>query len=173
MNFITRISKSPGSLWPYAIIGWFVIFASALAAWISFAVRQSTDLVRPDYYEEEVRFQNQLDRLSRTATLRGKIAIEYDAALAEVSLKLPVAAGLTRPAGRIHFYRPSNAALDFDVPLDVDANGRQRINVRTRPGGQWKIRVHWNVSAEDYFIEKTLVLDASPGLTAAAGKDVK
>jgi hypothetical protein len=147
------------NLWPHAILAWFVIFASALGAWITYAVRQDMDLVRADYYEEEVCFQKQLDRLNRTAVVHGKVAIEYDASRAEVTLRLPAAHLSPRPAGHIHFYRPSDAALDFQVPLNVDAAGLQRIDVNALRAGQWKTRVQWGVAAQDYFFEETVVLD--------------
>ncbi|MBI3414150.1 MAG: FixH family protein [Verrucomicrobia bacterium] len=166
MNSAT--AKPSRNLWPHAIIAWFVIFAAALAAWITFAVRQRTDLVRGDYYEEEVHYQGQLDRLNRTAAIRSQVAINYDATNREVTLLLPAAHRAPRPAGLIHFYRPSNASLDFQVPLAVDAAGRQRIGTETLRGGFWKVRVQWRAAEHDYFFEQVIVVDeASPGLTAA------
>ena len=157
--------------WPYAIIAWFVIFASALAAWMTFAARQKTDLVRSDYYEEEVRYQQQLKRLNRTAALRGEVAIHYDAARREVTLLLPAAHRAPRPVGQIHFYRPANAALDFRVPLAVDAAGLQRVGTGALRGGLWKVRVQWSAAGRDYFFEQMIVVDeASPGIAVAPTK---
>ena len=149
------------NLWPYAIIAWFVIFASALAAWTTFAVRQKTDLVRADYYEEEVRFQSQLDRLNRTSAIRGEVAIGHDATKREVTLQLPASHLSPRPTGHIQFYRPSNAALDLKVPLAVDAAGRQRIGTGALRGGLWKMRVQWSGAGQEYFFEQVIVVDES------------
>jgi hypothetical protein len=166
MNAAT--AKPSRNLWPYAIIAWFVIFAAAMAAWITVAVRQNMDLVRTDYYEEEVRFQRQLDRLNRTAGIRSEVAINYDAPKREVTLRLPAAHLAALPNGEVHFYRPSNASLDFRVPLAVDAAGLQRIGTETLRGGLWKVRVQWSAAGQDYFFEQVLVADESgPGLTTA------
>lgn len=171
MNPSSTPAKPARNLWPHAIIAWFVIFASAMAAWIAVAVRQNMDLVRADYYEEEVRYQGQLDRLNRTAAIRNEIAINYDAAKHEVTLLLPAAHRSPPPAGRTHFYRPSNAALDFEVPLAVDAAGLQRIGTASLCGGLWKVRVQWSAAGHDYFFEQVIVADeASPGLPAAPTK---
>ena len=168
MNSTT--AKLSRNLWPHAIIAWFVIFAAAMAAWISVTVRQNMDLVRSDYYEEEVRFQHQLDRLNRTAGIRSEVVINYDATKREVTLLLPPHLA-PRPAGQIYFYRPSNASLDFQVPLAIDAAGRQRIGANTLRGGLWKVRVQWNAAGQDYFFEQVIVADeTSPGLTAASTK---
>jgi len=163
--------KTSRNLWPHAIIAWFVIFAAAMAAWIAVAVRQRMDLVRSDYYEEEVRYQGQLDRLNRTAAIRSDVAINYDARKREVVLLLPAAHLTPRPTGRIHFYRPSNASLDFHVPLAVDAAGQQGIGTDALRGGLWKVRVQWLAAGHDYFFEQVIVVDeSSPGLPAVPTK---
>jgi len=157
MNSTT--AKPSHNLWPHAIIAWFVIFAAAMAAWIAVAVRQNMDLVRSDYYEEEVRFQQQLDRLNRTAAISSEVTLDYDASKQELTLRLPTAHLAPRPVGRVHFYRPSDAALDFQVPLAIDAGGLQRIGTSTLRGGLWKVRMQWSVADHDYFCEQTLVVD--------------
>ena len=162
-SFSAKFSRNP---WPYAIIAWFVIFASALAAWITVAMRQKMDLVRSDYYEEEVHYQGQLDRLNRTAVLRSEVAINHDATKGEISLLLPSAHLAPPPTGQIHFYRPSNAALDFHLPLAVDAAGLQRINTGELLGGLWKVRVQWTAAGQDYFFEQVIV--ANPAAPAKA-----
>lgn len=162
---------SSHNLWPLAITTWFVLFAAALVAWIAFATRQRMDLVRSDYYEEEVRFQRQLDRLNSTAAIRGEVAIHYDATKHELTLLLPAAHLASRPAGQIHFYRPSNASLDFDVPLAVDAAGLQRIGTEALRGGLWKVRVQWTAAEKDCFFEQAIVVDESnPGIPGPAAK---
>ncbi len=169
MNSTT--ARPSRNLWPHAIIAWFVIFAAALAAWVTVAMRQKLDLVRSDYYEEEVRFQHQLDRLNRTAAIRGEVAIHHDTTKREVTFRLPAAQLASRPAGSIRFYRPSDAALDFAVPLAVDAAGIQRIGTGALRGGLWRVRVQWNAAEHEYFYEQVIVADeASPGLAATPAK---
>jgi hypothetical protein len=149
------------NLWPHAIIVWFVVFAAAMAAWIAVAMRQNMDLVRSDYYEEEVCFQQQLDRLNRTAAIRSEVMLIYDASKQEITLRLPAAHLASQPVGEVHFYRPSDAALDFQVPLAVDAGGLQRIGTSTLRAGLWKVRMQWSAAEHDYFFEQTLVVDVA------------
>jgi nitrogen fixation protein FixH len=160
------LAKVSRNLWPHAILAWFLVFASALAAWITFAVRQNMDLVQADYYEEEVRFQSQLDRLNRTAALQSEVAITHDAVAREVTLRLPPRHLSPGPSGEIHFYRPSNAALDVRVPLALDAAGRQRIPTEALLGGLWRMRVRWSAGGQEYFYEQVLVV-VEPGPAAA------
>src|SRR4029077_442430 len=97
-----------------------------------------TDLVGADYYEQEVHFQSQLDRLNRTAAFRGELLLQYDASHREITLQLPSGHLSPVPVGQIHFYRPSNAGLDVDLPLALDAAGCQRLGTAALRGGLWK-----------------------------------
>jgi len=147
--------------WPYAIIAWFIIFGGAMAAWVVVAVRQDPDLVRSDYYEQEITYQQQIDRLNRTSALRGELSLAYNAARHQVSFQLPAAHRLELVKGTIHFYRPSDAKLDFDVPLSVDANGNQRVNTEKLRDGLWKVRVQWSAGEDEYFFDQSVVLAGS------------
>ena len=144
--------------WPYAIIAWFVVFGTGMAAWVVVAVRNDPELVRADYYEQEITYQQQLDRLKRTAAVRNQIALTYDAAGEQVVLRLPSSPGAGSPSGTIHFYRPSNARLDFEVPVALDAAGLQRVPAGKLQGGLWKVRVNWTSDGEEFHHDQSLVL---------------
>lgn len=151
-------SRNP---WPYAIVAWFIIFGSSLAAWVVFVQGQAIDLVRKDYYEQEVRYQGRLDRMNRTAALRNEVNITYHAARRAVTLTLPAGHITPRPTGTIHFYRPSDARLDFETALSVDSQGTQTIAADTLRGGLWKVKVEWTAASQDYFYEQVIVVDES------------
>jgi hypothetical protein len=144
--------------WPCAIIVHFIVFASALIAWITYAVQQNMDLVRLDYYEEEIRYQQQLDRLNRTQNLHGKVSVAYDPTQQAIVLTLPAAHARQQLSGRIQFYRPSDASLDYTEPLTVKADGTQRLDPRNLRPGLWKIRVQWTAAGQDYFFDQPIVV---------------
>src|SRR5262249_28670359 len=77
--------------------------------------------------QDEVRFQQQLDRLNRTRPLTTAVAVAYDANQQAITVTLPAAHARHSASGHIHFYRPSDASLDRDVPLAVSADGVQRV----------------------------------------------
>lgn len=154
--------KDSRNLWPYALVAWFALFAAALAAWTIFATRQNLDLVRADYYEEELRFQRHFDRLKRTEAIRSELGLDHDRAGRAVVLRLPPALLTLNPKGEVRFYRPSDASLDFSVPLHLDSSGRQRLGVESMREGLWKIRAEWSAAGQDYFLEQVVVLDRAP-----------
>lgn len=155
---LQTIRRNP---WPCAIIGWFLVFGSAMAAWVVVAVRQDPDLVRSDYYEKEIRHQNQIDRMNHTTALRGEVSIAYDDATQQIVLRLPAAHVAQQPTGQVHFYRPSDARLDFEVPLGLDVNGTQKIDAAKLRAGLWKVRLQWSAGAQEFFYDQSVVLTGS------------
>ncbi len=150
----------PRSLWPYAIIGWFALFGSAMAAWIIVAVRNDMDLVRADYYEHEILHQRQIDRQARTQPIQSEVKVAYDVAQQRITVALPAThAALAR--GKINFYRPSDAKLDREAKLSVNANGEQTLDAKPLRPGLWKVRVQWTVGGEEYFFDQTVVIASS------------
>ncbi len=149
------VRRSP---WPYAIIGWFVLFISGMAAWTVVAVRHDPDLVRTDYYEEEIRFQKQIERVSRTVPVKAEVSIVHEADQHAVAIRLPAAHATGNVAGRIKFYRPSNARLDFERPLTLEGGALQRVSTEGLQTGLWKVQVYWTAGGADYYYDQTLVL---------------
>jgi hypothetical protein len=142
--------KTKRSLWPYAIILYFVIFITAMTAWIVFAVRNDQQLVRADYYEQELKFQNEIDRSARTAGLDVKLA--YDSTKGTLAIQLPTAPS----TGVIYFYRPANAKLDREISLSKEA--AQQIDLRAFERGLWKIRLSWTANGSEYRRDEKLFL---------------
>ena len=146
------------NLWPTAIIAFFIVFVLFIASFIVWAVRQNQDLVSENYYENEVRYQQQLDRVKRTQSLATQTAITFDAARRLILIALPAGQAQTA-TGRIRFYRPSNARLDHDVPMTLNAEGVQSVDATLLAAGLWKIRVEWSANGQDYFFDQPVVVN--------------
>ncbi|MFO1501333.1 MAG: FixH family protein [Verrucomicrobiota bacterium] len=149
-----------GESWPRVITGVFIVFFAGLVAFIVFANRHSVDLVQADYYEQEIQYQHRLDRVNRTLRAGQPMAVNYDGATRHIVLRLAVAESQS-VAGQIHLYRPSNAQLDQQIPLALDAQGIQKLDsTRLRPG-LWKVRVEWQVGGEGFYIDQPIVVPAA------------
>jgi nitrogen fixation protein FixH len=136
--------------WPYAIVLYFVVFIAAIVAWITFAVRNEHELVRSDYYEQEIKFQKDIDGQSRAAGVN--IDVSYDSTQQSVTISLPAQAD----SGSIYFYRPSDAKADREIALALKG-GSQKVDVRDFKDGLWKIRVTWMQAGAEYRHNSTLV----------------
>lgn len=151
------IPDSHRNLWPIAITGSFALFFIGLVAFIAFASTHKVDLVRNDYYEEELRYQRQFDRVRRTQEFAEGIFIGYDATRQCITLRLPQE-HVRQSAGQIHLYRPSDAKLDQRIPLALDSTATQMLDTRKLRPGLWKVRVQWTSGGQEFFSDQTLVL---------------
>ena len=146
--------------WPVALVVFFVVLISGIITFVVWSARHRMDLVRTDYYDEEIKFQQQLDRLNRTRPISAQVTIGYDSAHDVITIKLPPAPTPEFPAGRIRLYRPSDAHLDHHLRLAADANGSQRIDARKLRPGLWKVRVQWTVEGREYFFDQPVIVGA-------------
>lgn len=143
-------------------MAFFLLFITSMAVWVAFAVRQDMDLVRKDYYEEEMRHQQQIDRTRRAREIRAQVGIAYDAARQILTITLPAAHVRQETAGQIRFYRPSDAKLDQDVQLALNPDGTQQIDTSKLRGGLWKIRLFWNAGGDEYYFDQSVTLRRNP-----------
>ncbi|MDB6059069.1 MAG: nitrogen fixation protein FixH [Verrucomicrobiales bacterium] len=146
--------------WPIVITVYFVAFFAFVVCFIVFASRQHVDLVRTDYYEAEIKFQQQIDRVERSRPVDAQVAVSYDLQSAKLTVQLP-SDSRKGAFGRIELYRPSDSRQDKNIKLAADQNGKQQIDVRDLKGGLWKVRVSWTSSGQEYFIEKPITISNS------------
>jgi nitrogen fixation protein FixH len=144
--------------WPYGIIAVFAIFIPATAVLVVMASSHRMELVSGDYYEQEIAFQRQLERVNRTRALGDKARVTLAAAEKQLLVALPSEHAGHLSAGRIQLYRPSAAGLDRRLPLELDAQGRQTVDLNSLPPGLWKVRVQWKVGTEEFFLDESLKL---------------
>jgi len=144
--------------WPYAIIGVFVVFIAGTAGLIVMATSNRMELVSADYYEQEVRYQHQMESAKRTQALGGKASVALDAGRRQIVIAVPAEHVGKLADGSVQLYRPSAAGLDRRLGLELNAEGRQLVEVSTMPRGLWKVRVQWKVGAEDFLLDESVKL---------------
>jgi nitrogen fixation protein FixH len=146
------------NFWPVGILVTFAVFVAGTVGLVVLSARNNVDLVRPDYYEQELRFQEQFNRRARTQALPQPVRVTYDTAQRRLTLALPAAHAAAHVAGEIQLYRPSSAGMDRRVPLQLDAQGRQTLDTAALSDGLWRVRVAWRVGNEDFAFDEEVVL---------------
>ncbi len=154
------MSKSR-NLWPASIIGFFVLAIISMTTFVIWAMQQREDLVSADYYEREVRYQQQLDTMNRSHAFATQVMVTFDSALPAILITLP-ADKRQGATGRVHLYRPSDARLDRELPLALNADGIQRLDARALSDGLWKVRVNWTAGGQDYFLDQPVIVTRAP-----------
>ena|SRR5579862_4622706 len=144
--------------WPVSIIAFFTVAIIGCGTFIAWCSRHPADLISPNYYEEEVRYQGQIDRIRHTQERAGLASIAYDGASKHINISLPVSLTGSKPLGQIQLYRPSAVNLDRQVKLELNPGGTQAIDAASLVPGLWKVRVSWTVDDHDYFIDQKILI---------------
>ena len=140
------------------IVAAFAIFLAGTAALVFIACGHKVDLVSVDYYEQEIHYQTQIDRLDRARRLAIPASVAYDAARHRIAISLPIAHAQRHAAGRVALYRPSAAGLDREMKLEPDAQGIHSLDTRLLQPGLWKVRVSWRFEEQDYLIDQPIII---------------
>ena len=153
------IAPSKRNVWPYAIIAVFVLFAAYIGSMVYQAMQTDVNLVSADYYQKELAHQQRIDAVARTAGLPTPVQMRHDAASRRLTLELPAALAGQAIQGQVHFFRPSNQALDFTLPLQPAADLRQSINTSKMATGLWRVQLDFTAGGQAYFLDQDLTLN--------------
>jgi len=143
--------------WGTGIVVSLIFFMLVTSGMMILFINQKVDLVTDNYYDKELKFQQQIDKVNNANQLTEKIEMNYDGQM--VQIKFPASYVSSKPSGEIFFYRPSDISKDFKVPLSMDSTGMQVVPVTALDKGLWKIQLHWLMSESEYFNELSFVIE--------------
>lgn len=141
--------------WGRGLFVFVALFIAALVAFVLLTLRNRFDLVAPDYYDQEIRYQDRIDALQRTQTIAREPVLRYNAATRALELVFPHPGPLT---GTLTLYRPSDKSLDRTLALQPDDAGRQRVDLADLAPGPWRIQAAWTKDGVSYYAEELMVL---------------
>lgn len=134
-----------------------IIVFMLISFWlIYFSFSQDVNLVRDDYYQAEVQYNDKMETIKRTDSLVEKLLIEIKSD--NIKFIFPKLDSPAKISGSILLYRPSSGDKDITVPISLDSANTQIINTMNMVRGLWKTQVHWQIDSTKYFNEKTLMV---------------
>lgn len=75
------------------------------------------DLVTEDYYQQELKFQDEIDAEQNLANLKEEVTIT--STQEGLQIKFPSNFSKEKLQGKVFLYRPSNKQLDFEIPISI------------------------------------------------------
>ena len=142
--------------WGTGILIGIIIFIVIVFTMTVIFMSQDVHLVTDNYYEKTLKYQDEIDKQSRTMALDEEVAIKFDGKL--VNILFPADYMKKNVSGEIYFYRPSNPALDIKVPLQLSENGSQVIPVKRLEKGYWRLKINWMMGDNSYYNEKPIII---------------
>ena len=136
--------------WGHKIIITFVFFFLLMGTLIYKSINTDFQLVAPDYYEQEIAYQQRIDALKRAKKIEFNINLNKEGNLDLSSKEI-------NQIGEIYFYCPFAKTSDFTVKMDLK-NGIQNINLTSKIKGKWEVEVVFEKESLPYIIKQVIVL---------------
>ena len=142
--------------WGTAIVIAFIGFIGFI---MFFVVRMSTDdkynheLVADDYYQQELEYQNDIDKVENAKTLSEEIS--YAKTDEGLLLSFPKEIDQLKIEGKVFLIRPSNKQLDFEMPISL-SNHYLLIPDNRLLDGRWNMKIEWTESGKAYMFKTAL-----------------
>ncbi len=143
--------------WGWKIFLVFVIFIIFIMMMVFKAIRQDFHLVADNYYEKEIKYQGEIEKIKNARALEHPIVIEYQPIRQAVILTFPKDQ-TDALEGNIYFFRPSDSNLDQNFIINPDSKGMQLISVKSLKKGLWQVKVSWQYGSAEFQEEKNLIL---------------
>ena len=124
---------------------------------ISFVVRafnNETDLVREDYYQAEVDYDENIESRNNYFSLKEKLSVEKTEKGIEIRFPSIFPNSTT---GKISFYRPQSKAYDKSFILKLDENNAQILDYKDFVEGFYEITVDWSADGTNYIFEDDII----------------
>jgi hypothetical protein len=142
--------------WGTGILVFLIMFLSAAAIFIVFAMRQDVNLVHEDYYEKGVDYSHQMDVDARSAVFEDSIRAHMDKELLLIDIEATLAASID--SGNMLIFRPSNSSLDLEIPFrQVDS--RLIIPKTELFPGRYILKIKWYDEGLEFQVDKTVIIE--------------
>lgn len=136
--------------WGHGISIFVVAFMTMILYFLISSFSHTTDLVATDYYQQEVNYQEQINKEKNARHLKIDMIIKSEG----LHIQFPEAID----EGVIQFFRPSDQQLDFDKPLKLTSEHLQLVDLQDITSGLWRIKLEWKQAGKAHFYEQSIVV---------------
>lgn len=142
--------------WGKSIVLAFVLFAGLIITMVYMSMQHDVNLVADNYYEEELAYEDQMNRIRNFESLVDKPSVKRIGSQIVLSFPSDVADNIQN--GEIHFFRPSDHKVDKKIRIKLNQEYQQVFPVSAFGSGLWKTKLNWNDQGKEYFFEQKIVL---------------
>jgi hypothetical protein len=137
----------------------YLLFVAGILFLVMQSSRQKIDLVTPDYYEQEIRYQERIDQSRRADALPGKLTVMVSGD--SLFIRFPEEQAGKMITGKVWVYFPADESLDVKVDIDTRDGLQQLVMPSNRKRtGMSVVKTTWTCDGIDYYTEN--ILSAKP-----------
>jgi hypothetical protein len=143
--------------WGWKIVILYCSFVAMMLFLVVLSVRENIDLVVDNYYEQDLKYETQIQKMKNAKQLQQDITLQYAVSDKQVVLHYPKLEETLQ--GNITLFRPSDRKLDFQVPINVDSANSQVISAADMKTGLWRVKIEWAQGKTPYYTEHTVFVE--------------
>ena len=144
--------------WGKGIIVAFICFFAVIFTMAYVSMNTEFSLVADDYYEQELAYEDQIDRIRNVNSLLEKPEFSIDRTGLKVEIQFPQTIAEELKEGQVKFYRSSSARFDQELILELNADGKFVKDISAMITGAWKIQLFWSDGDKEYYKEIDFVI---------------
>jgi nitrogen fixation protein FixH len=139
--------------WGHKILFVYLAFVAGIMFLVFKASQQKFDLVIPNYYDAELKFQNVIDDEQRVAELSAPPRITHS--VNNVSIQLPNEFLSKEVKGELYLYRPSDAAKDLRKTFATNRSFVE-LTLDKDLSGAYEVKLSWQADGKTFYNEQRI-----------------
>lgn len=144
--------------WGKGIILSFVLFIAVIFTMVYISVNTEFSLVADNYYEQEINYDDQLERIRNFNALVEKPNFDFDRNKGLISLSFAPDLAQAVKDGSVVFFRASGAKHDKELPLLLNDVHQFAVSSNTLLKGAWTLQLSWTDGLKEYYHEIKFVI---------------
>ena len=142
--------------WGTKLLIGMLLFMALMIGFMVSTFMQDINLVEKDYYNKELKYQEQINKESNTRQLEEKISIEN--INDHLIIAFPDEFITDSIKGEILLYRPSNSKLDIKIPIELNNENTISIPTQNLIKGKYEVKIDYEYLGKPYFQKKTVFI---------------
>ena len=141
--------------WGWNIVLAFTGFVVFIVYMVVRSFQTNVDLVTENYYQQELQYQEQIEKMSNANLLTENLVITQE----DKQLIIQFPQGITEKiSGTINLFRPSDARFDLTEEIAMSDTQQHQLSVAELPTGYYKVKIDWKAEGKAYYSEKSVYL---------------
>ncbi|MBK8521213.1 MAG: FixH family protein [Ferruginibacter sp.] len=141
--------------WGTKILIVYVAFVAGIVFMVFKSSTQNTDLVTSDYYAKELKYQDKIDEIARTAALTAPV--EYRLENNTLAIIFPKDFAGKKLVGEAVLYCPSDEKKDIKQPFTI-LDETLLLEVPAGSKGLFELHLSWQDGGVTYYFEKKIFI---------------
>jgi hypothetical protein len=141
--------------WGYKIATVYLLFVAGILYLVVQSSRQEVDLVTPDYYAQELRYQEKIDQSKRAANLSEPVRFSLETG--KLTIRFQKEFEGKEITGDVLLYYPADSRKDILTPIRTVANS-MTIPIPDKRSGMHVLQVSWQSDGQSYYYEENLFI---------------